>query len=96
MLISILILIINKSIIYIVMIGADAYCTTSKLKKNQGFAVLIRNFKFQVVKETKLEIHLKIVISKEYHNLLDLFSKLGLYIFLSHQKYDHKNMLKRK
>ena len=78
------------------MIGVGAYCTTSKLKKTQVFTVLIRNFEFQVVKETKLEIYLKIVISKAYHNLLDLFSKLGLYTFLSHQKYDHKIMLKRK
>ena len=52
--ISTVILILNKSVIKTIIIGADANCVACKLRKAQIFAVSMRNLELQVVKEAKL------------------------------------------
>ena len=65
----------DKSVVDVVIIGADTYHVACKLKGAQVFAVSIMNLEFQVAKEAKPKIDLKSVILEVYHNLLNVFSK---------------------
>lgn len=49
---------------------------------------------YQVIKEVRLGINSKSIISKEYYNLLNIFFKKSFNIFSFYQKYDHKIILK--
>ena len=51
---------------------------------------------FQIAKEAKSKTDLKSAVAKEYHTLLDVFSKRDSDIFSPHQKYDHKIILEEK
>ncbi len=76
LLILIFISTLDKSVINIVIIGADAYCHIAyKLKKGQIFAVFIRDLEFQAAKKARPQTDLKSVVLKEYHDFLDMFLK---------------------
>lgn len=55
------------------MINAGTYHKACKLKKVQVFAISMKNLEYQIYKEAKLETDLKSIVSKEYHNFLNLF-----------------------
>lgn len=95
LLISTLISTHNKSIVNVILIDVDAYCTAYKLKRAQVFAISMKELEFQATKEAKLETDLKSVIPEKYHDFLDIFSKKDLDTFLFHRKYDHKIILKK-
>ena len=59
----------------IAMIGADAYCTTCKLKRAQIFAVSMRDLEYQAEEEAKPKTNPRSIVPEEYHDLLDVFSK---------------------
>lgn len=60
----------------------NTYYATCKLKKFQIFAILIQDLKYHMEKKIKPKTNLKNIISKEYYNLLDIFSKKDVNIFL--------------
>ena len=77
----------------VAMIGADAYCAACRLKRAQVFAVSMRDLEYQAEKEAKPEIDPRSIVSEEYHDLLDVFSKKDSDTLPPHQKYDHKIIL---
>lgn len=64
-----------------------------QIKKNQVFVISIRNLEYPAEKEVKPEINPKNVVSKKYHDFLDVFSKKNLNTLLSYQKWNHKIIL---
>ena len=74
----------------IAMIGADAYCAACRLKRAQVFAVSMRDIQYQAEKEARAETDPTSVVSQEYHDFFDIFSKKNSDILPPHQKYDHK------
>ena len=79
----------------IAMIDANAYCIAYCLKEAQVFAVSMRDIQYQAEKEVKAETNLKNVVSQEYHNFFNVFSKKDLDTFPLHRKYDHKIQLEK-
>ena len=79
--------------INIAIIGVDAYCATCTLKKAQVFAISMENLEYQAKKEARPETNLKSILSEEYHDFLNLFSKKNSNKLPPHQKYDHKIIL---
>ena len=65
----------GTDVVDVVMIGADAYRLAYNLKRVQVFAVSMRDLEFQAEKEARPETDPKSVVPKEYHDLLDVFSK---------------------
>lgn len=61
-----------------VIIAINIYCMICKLKKAQVFTISLRNLKYQVKKETRLETDLKTMVLVKYHNFLDVFFKKNL------------------
>lgn len=82
--------------INIVIIGVNIYCVACCLKRAQIFVISIKNIQYQVKKEVRAEINLKRVVSKKYHNFLNIFLKKYLDTFPLYQKYDHKIYLQKK
>ena len=74
----------------IAMIGADAYRAACRLKKAQVFAVSMRDIQYQAEKEARAETNPTSVVTQEYHDFLDVFSKKDSDTLPPHQKYDHK------
>ena len=58
--------------------------------KNKLNAILMKDIKYQLNKMVKTPTNPKIVISKEYHEFLDVFSKEASDTLLPHSKYDHQ------
>ena len=80
----------------VTMIDADVYCVAYKLKRAQVFAVSMRDLEHQAQKEARPETHPKSIVPKEYHDLLDVFSKKNSDTLPPHQKYHHKIILEEK
>ena len=76
------------------MIGADAYRLACKLKGAQVLAVSMRDLEYQAEKEARPETDPRNVVTKKYHDLLNVFSKKDSDTLPPHQKYDHKIILK--
>ena len=87
--------ILNTKEIDIIMINANTYCTACKLKSAQVFAISMRNLKYQAEKETRSETDPRYIVSEEYHNLLNIFSKKNSDILSPHRKYNHKIILEK-
>ena len=85
---------LDKSLVDVAMIDADAYRAICNLKRAQVFAISMRDLEFQVAKEAKPETDPKSVVPEEYHNLLDVFLKKDSDTLLPYQKYDYKIILK--
>ena len=58
--------------------------------KNELNAILMKNIKYQLNKTAKTSTDPKIMIPKEYHKFLDVFSKEASDNLSPHSKYDHK------
>ena len=78
----------------IAMIDADAYHAACRLKKNQVFAVSMRDIQYQAEKEARAKTNPKSIVSQEYYNFLDVFSKKNSDTLPLYLKYDHKIHLK--
>ena len=85
------ILSINK--VDVAIIGANAYRATYKFKRAQVFAISMRDLEYQAEIKAKPETNLRSVIPKEYHDLLDIFSKKDFDTLPPHRKYNHKIIL---
>ena len=55
----------------------------------------MRDIQYQAEKKTEIEIDLKNVVTQEYHNFLDVFSKKDLDTLSLYWKYDHKIHLEK-
>ena len=64
-----------------------------KLKEAQVFVIFMKDLEYQAEKEARPETNPRIIISEEYYNFLDMFSKKDSDMFPSHQKNDHKIIL---
>lgn len=84
---------LNIKEVNIAMMSVDTYCVTCKLQRAQIFAISMKDLEYQVRKEARLETNLKTIVSVEYHNFLDIFSKKNLHTFPLHQKYNYKIIL---
>lgn len=63
------------------MINVYTYYTTYYLKNTQVFIISLKNLQYQVKKEAKVKIDPKNIVSKEYHDFLNTFSKKNSNIF---------------
>lgn len=81
---------LNAKNINTAIINPDVYCAACWLKDVQLFVVSIRDIQYQAEKETRVKIDPKNVVSQEYKNFLDIFSKKKSDTFLLYQKYDYK------
>lgn len=93
--ILILILTLGIKKLYITIISANAYCAACKSKRAWVFAVFIKNLEYQAKKKARLKTNSRNIITKKYHNLLDIIFKKNFAIFSSYQKYDNKIILKK-
>ena len=59
----------------IAMIGTDASRAAWCLKETQVFSVSMRDIQYQAEKEARAETNPTSVVTQEYHNFLDVFSK---------------------
>ena len=57
--------------------------------KNKLNAILIKDIKYQLNKTAKIPTNLKTVISEEYHEFLNVFSKEASDTLSPHSKYNH-------
>ncbi len=80
----------------VVMIGANAYRAACRLKGAQVFAVSMRDLEYQAEKEARPETDPRNVVTKKYHDLLNVFSKKDSDTLPPHQKYVHKTTFKEK
>lgn len=55
----------------------------------------MRDLEYQEQKEARSETNPKNIVSKEYHDFLNVFSKKNTDILSLHQKYDHTIVLKK-
>lgn len=55
----------------------------------------MRDLEYQEQKETRSETNPKNIVSKKYHDLLNVFSKKDINILPLHQKYHHTIVLKK-
>lgn len=75
------------------MIGMNVYCIVYHLKRAQEFTISIKDIQYEAEKEGKAKTNPKSIISQEYHDFHDLFSKKDSNTLLSHHKYDWKIQL---
>jgi hypothetical protein len=88
-------LIETDSVLKIHSIAAASFNTLSRQKNVQIFAVFMKDLNIQLKKqESKEIIDLKSVISAEYHDFLNVFSKEKADVLSSHRKHDHRIELK--
>lgn len=55
----------------------------------------MRELKYQAEKEARLKINLENIISKEYHNFVNVLSKKNSNTIFFHQKFDYKIILEK-
>ena len=55
----------------------------------------MRDIQYQAEKKARAETDPKSIVSTEYHDFLDVFSKKNSDTLPLHQKYDHKIYLKK-
>ncbi len=73
-----------------------SFNTLSRQKDVEIFAVSMKNLNIQLKKQrSKKIINLKSMISSEYHDFLNVFSKEKVDILSSHKKHDHRIELKK-
>jgi hypothetical protein len=86
----------EESIIEIHSITVASFNTLSRQKDVKIFAVFMKNLKIQLKKQDSSKvIDSKTVISSEYHDFLDVFSKEKANILSSHRKHDHRIELEK-
>jgi hypothetical protein len=86
----------NDDIIEIHSIAIASFNILSRQKNVEIFAVSMKNLKIQLKKQdNNTMIDFKSVISSEYHNFLDVFSKEKANILSSHKKHDHRIKLEK-
>lgn len=74
----------------IAIIGLNTYHYTCHLKKVNVLVVSISNLKFEAKQKYKSETNLKTIVSKKYHNFLNMFWKKNLDTKFFDPKYNHK------
>lgn len=79
----------------ITIIDADAYYVAYKLKRAWIFAISTRNLEYHAKKKARPKTNSKIVVLEKYHDFSNIFFKKNLDTFLSHQKFNHKILLKK-
>ena len=76
--------------INLVFIGGAPFTYLTKQKDVEIFAISMRNIEYQLEKATKTLTDPKTVVSEEYHEFLDVFSKKASDTLSEHSKYDHR------
>jgi hypothetical protein len=86
----------EESTIEIHSIAVVSFNTLSRQKDVKIFAVFMKNLKIQLKKQDSSKvIDSKTVISSEYHDFLNVFSKEKANILSSHRKHDHRIELEK-
>ena len=71
-------------------VGAAAYNFLSKQKDVELFAISLRDIDDQIQKDTDTPTDPKTVLPEEFHDLIDVFSKLASDELAPHREHDHK------
>jgi hypothetical protein len=86
----------EESTIEIHSIAAASFNILSRQKDVKIFVVFMKNLEIQLKKQNSSKvIDSKSVISLEYHDFLDVFSKKKANILSSHRKHDHRIELEK-
>jgi hypothetical protein len=84
-----------NNVLKIHFIAAASFNTLSRQKNVQVFVVFMKDLNIQFKKqESKEIIDLKSIISVEYYDFLNVFSKEKTNVLSSHRKHDHRIELK--
>lgn len=75
------------------MIGAAAYQMLAKTKGVELFAISMKDLEDQKEKENEPSTDPKTVLPEEYHDLIDVFSKVAANKLPPHRPYDHEIIL---
>lgn len=70
--------------VYVLIIAADAYHATCKLKRVQVIVVSMMDLEYQAHKEARPETYPRSIIPKVYHDLLDVFFRKDLDMLIPH------------
>ena len=84
---------LNTKKVDVAMIDADAFRAACELKGAQVFAVSMRDLEYQAKKGARPEANPRSVVPKEYHDLLNVFSKKNSDTLPPYRKYDYKIIL---
>jgi hypothetical protein len=76
------------------MIDVTSFNFLTKNKNTQIFFASLRDINIELDKKTKSITNLKTIVSIEYHDFLNVFSKIKVDELSSHRKYDHTIKLK--
>ena len=78
-----------------IFVDAAVYNLRFKQKNVKLFVISLRNIDDQIQKNTDTFIDSKIIFSKKFHDLIDVFFKIASDELTSHRKYDHKIVIKK-
>ena len=76
------------------MIDEISFNLLTKQKEMQIFATFLKNIEIELAKKTKSITNSKSIVSSEYHDFLNVFSKKLVDVFSLHRKHDHTIKLK--
>ena len=77
-----------------IFVNVVVYNFLLKQKNVKLFVIFFRNIDDQFQKNIDISIDLKIILSKNFHDLINVFSKLTSNELTSHKKHDHKIKIK--
>lgn len=80
----------------IAVIDVHYYHAANHLKSAQVFLLSMIDIQYQGEKEARVNIDPKNVVSQQYHNFVNVFSKKDFNTLTSYENYDHKIQLYRK
>ena len=82
----------NDKLLDLAFIGGASFMHPAKSKKQKAeiFAISMQDIEYQLNKGTKPPTNPKTVVSVEYHNFIDVFSKEASNTLSPHTKFDHK------
>ncbi len=86
----------EESIIKIHSIAVASFNILSRQKNVEIFAVFMKNLEIQLKKQNNNKvIDSKSIMSQEYHDFLNVFSKKKIDVLSSHRKHDHRIKLEK-
>ena len=78
-----------------IFVDVVVYNLLSKQKNVKLFVIFFKDIDDQIQKNTKISIDFKIILSKKFHDLLNVFFKTTSDELTSHREHDHKIILKK-
>ena len=79
----------DENSLNIVTIATASFNVLIKQKNVKIFAIILKKINYEMKKRKKIVTNSKLIMSKKYHNFLNVFSKQKVDKLSFHRKYDH-------